>query len=316
MEVSVGSLNIPVDISTTHVYYETFLDPSLAMPSAVGGIAAGTTAYDLRGDTITSILNDLLFPTVQPTLNAPTASIAMSPATTLYEVSTNIPSLQFTTTFSQGSIYNGATYQNVRSGSCNNYNYTGTFPVDISKNTSPDVQSYQYYVKYGGAGVQSWACTVGYNQGPQPKDNKGNNAVAGPLAAGSVITNTLSMEGSYPYFASSVTIGVLTKQTLLSMATNPMPSSTTGFSLVTESGGLKQQFDIPNARLALASLKGIKTYNTVSGQWEYELGTNTLSLTRWTTSQVTQSIQGFSTPYTRYTYNGTDRAAVQVQLQF
>jgi len=45
------------------VYYDpSTLDPSLAMPSSVGGIPAGTLVYDLQGDSVTSILNDLLFP--------------------------------------------------------------------------------------------------------------------------------------------------------------------------------------------------------------------------------------------------------------
>jgi hypothetical protein len=315
-DASIQNLRAEVEVSiyASKVFYDpSSLDSALAMPSSVGGIAAGTTVSQLNMNTVTTILNNLLFPTVQPTLNAPSASITMSPATTLYEVSTNIPSLQFTTAFNQGSIYNGATYQNLRSGSCNNYDYTGTNLVDASSNTSPNVQSFAYNVAYGN---QTWSCVVAYNQGPQPKDNKGANAIAGPLVPGSVSAGSQSIEGSYPYYASTVTIGVLTKQTLIALATNPAPNASPGFVLAIESGGNKQAFEIPNARLTLHALSGIRTYNTVSAQWEYQGGTNTASLTSWTTSIVTETIQGYVTPYTRYTYNGSDRAGVSIRLEF
>jgi hypothetical protein len=55
--------------------YNTFLEPTLAMPIAVGGIPAGTTVTDLYGDTFIDLFNELLFPTVQPTYTIPTISI-------------------------------------------------------------------------------------------------------------------------------------------------------------------------------------------------------------------------------------------------
>jgi hypothetical protein len=283
------------------------------MPTAVGGIPAGTTVANLNGDTVTSILNDLLFPTVQPTLTAPSATLTTNPTTTLYEVSTNIASLEFTTNFDQGSIYNGAVYQNLRSGWPNEYNYTGSNLTDVSSNLLYNVQSFEYNVAYGS---QSWSCQVGYDEGPQPLDNKGNNAIIGPLVAGILSASpTRSIEGSYPYYATTVNITTLTKQTLVTLATNPAPSSS-GMALVAESGGNKQAFEIPNARLTLHALSGIRTYNTVSAQWEYELGSAAASLTRWTTSSTTETIQGYTTQYTKYTYNGTDRATVTIRLEF
>jgi hypothetical protein len=236
----------------------------------------------------------------------------MSPATTLYEVSTNL-SLQFTTSLNRGSIYNGAIYQNFRSGSVNYYNYTGSNLIDASSSISPNVQSFSYDIAYGN---QSWSCVVSHDEGPQPLDNKGNNAVAGPLSAGNLIASSArTIEGAYPYFANTVSIETQTKQTLVAMSSNPAPTSL-GMALVTESGGSKQAFEIPNARLSLSNLSGIRTYNTVSSQWEYELGSNTLSLTRWTTSSTFENIQGYNIPYTKYTYNGPDRSGVNIRLEF
>jgi hypothetical protein len=319
LDVSVAAGIGDSSILSSRVFYDpSTLDPTLAMPSAVGGILAGTTVADLSGDSVTVILNDLLFPTIQPTLTAPTGTLTMSPTTTLYEVSTNIAALQFTTTLNQGTIYNGTTYQNVRSGSCNNYNYTGSNLVDASSNVSPNVQSFAYDVQYGS---QSWSCQIGYNQGPQPLDNKGGNATTGPLVAGTLTAaSTRIIEGSYPYYATTVDISTLTKQTLLALATTPVPNIANGFILVGETGDVpnvtKQKFEIPTARISLHALSGIKTYSTVSGQWEYEGGSAASSLTTWATSASTNIIQRYVANYTLYTYAGTKRDSTKIYLEF
>jgi hypothetical protein len=99
------------------------------------------------------------------------------------------------------------------------------------------------------------------------------------------------------------------------MSVNPAPSIL-GMTLVTENGIDKQKFEIPVARLGIHTLTGIKFYNTNNGQWEYELGTAVLSLTRWTQTSVTENIQGKLINYTRYTYNGPDRGEMKIRLEF
>jgi hypothetical protein len=305
------SIALTTDISTSHIWYDTVLDPCLSMPNSVGGIPAGTTAGDLYGENVTNILDNLLFPTVQPTLTAPFATFVMSPATTLYEVSANIAFLQFTTTFNQGSIYNGAIYQNIRSGSPNGYIYSGNNLIDVSSNSLTNIQGFAYNV---GLGNQSWSSQVSYDSGPQPLDNKGNNAIAGPLIAGTLNSSPArTITGAYPLFATTVNITALTKQPLVLMTADPAPS-TSGMLLVAESGGNKQSFEIPIAWPS--PLVGIETYNTVSTQWEFELGSAIASLTRWTTSIATETIQGYTISYTQYTYNGPDRSSTSIRLQF
>ena len=289
--------------------YSPALPDSMKMPAAVGGLPINTSVGYLRGKTFEELFTELLFPSVPPTLTSPSATFGMSPTTTLYEVSANIVSLAFTTTFNQGTIYNGATYQNVRSGLPNNYDYTGSNLVDVSSSSLSNAQSFGYDVAFGN---QSWSCIIGYDAGPQPLDNKGINS-GSPLAAGNVsATPTRTIEGAYPLYATTVDISVLTKQTLVSMSATPAPSSA-GMLLVLESGGYKQSFEVANARGPLVS---IETYNTVSSNWEYELGSAPLSLTRWTSSATTEIIQGYSTPYTKYTYNGPGRAAATIRLNF
>ena len=67
------------------------------------------------------------------------------------------------------------------------------------------------------------------------------------------------------------------------------------------------------------------TYNSVSGNYEYQGGLNLpstiaadreISLTYWTIFAVTESVQGNTINYTRYEYNGTDRGSVQIRLVF
>ena len=99
-----------------------------------------------------------------------------------------------------------------------------------------------------------------------------------------------SFEGVYPLFATTSNITTLTQQTLVSMLTGNNISMT----LVAETGGNKQKFEIPTAWTGAPTNKpllGILTYNSVSGNYEYQGGLNLpstiaadrrISLTYWT----------------------------------
>ena len=308
---SSGYLDVSVqsqitDISTSHVWYDTELDPSLQMPNAVGGIPAGTTVFELNGDNMTTILNDLLFPTINPTYVLPSGTFIISPTTSVYEVSANI-NLDFTTTFNRGQILLNNVFQDYRSGLPHTYDYTGIDLTDVSSSLLLNNQTlFNYKVKLG---YQTWSALVYYTSGPQPYDNKGNIYDL-PLSAGNVIPYTSrTIEGAYPIFATSVDISVLTKQTLISMSSTPQ------IGLVREIGGYRQTFDIPVLWPA-SNLSGILLYNTVANKWEYEMGTNISSLTAWTVSDASHDIQGYIIPYKRYVYNRVERADVSIRLEF
>lgn len=85
--------------------YNTFLDSTLTMPIAVGGIPAGTTVGDISGDTFISLFNDILFPTVQPTYTIPTISIGGVSNTTAEVGSTISLSLTATGVKNDGGAY-------------------------------------------------------------------------------------------------------------------------------------------------------------------------------------------------------------------
>ena len=314
LDVSVSGSSFSGDVSTSHVFYDPALDPSLAMPNTVGGIPAGTTVYDLQGDSLRSILNDLLFPTQYPALTAPTAAISVAPSTLLYEVSANV-NLTFTSTLNRGSINPQYIADSpYRSGLPNNFNFGGTGPglVDISSNSIPYISpSFDCSIRLG---TWTWSVAIGYDSGVQPFDSKGNTYDSS-LSAGTVNSNTITITGVFPLFATTVDITTMTKQSLVSMST----SGPITLSMAAESGGNKQAFEVPDAWIGAPTnnpLTGIRTYNSVSGNYDYQGGTAASSLTYWPSSDSSENIQGYSVPYTRYTYNGTDRSSISIRLEF
>jgi len=284
--------------------YDTTLDPALTMPEDVGGIPAGTAVSDLYGDSFTSLFDDLLFPTVYPTLTAPSAAFSINPTTTLYEFAAN-PSITFTTTFNRGSInpqYDADSPY--RSGLPNNYDYTGTGLVDSSSSSLTNIQTIN--VSIGSS--QSWSVQVGYNSGVQPYDSKGN-PYDSSLAAGIVsASSSITIYGAYPLYATTSDINTLTKQTLVRMTTSPAPSSN-GIILVAEPDeSQRQKFEIPVA-WPYTDLYGVQWYNTNNSQWEYigDQNTPAQSLTFWNVTDSSEIIQGLNINYKRYTHTNAEK---------
>ena len=107
---------ITTDLSTSHVWYDSALSPSLTMPIAVGGYAAGTPLSSISGDNVTTILDTLLFGgNMYPTYVAPSSSFSVSPTTVLYEVG-ETRTLVFTISYDPGEILLGGVYQADRAG--------------------------------------------------------------------------------------------------------------------------------------------------------------------------------------------------------
>lgn len=277
----------------------------------VGGISGGTV---LTGKTYTQLFEELLVPTLNPILSAPFNGFSKSsPAGSLFEIACS-QTINFAATFNQGSIspaYCGG--PSLRSGLPVDYNYTGTgLPSVVPSSSLSDNENTGAYITL--IGNQSWSGSVSYSAGSQPLNSKGGN-YSTPLVSGTTGAISITLEGVYPLFASTVTIGTLTKQPLVSMLT----ANNIAFSMVAETGGNKQQFEIPNAWTGAPTsrpLIGIQTYNTVSLSWEYQGGTNVTSLTYWNTIGSTETIQGNVINYTKYTYNSTDRSSIQIRLVF
>ena len=304
-----GIISLGLDASIINEgVYQSSLDPSITMTQTIGGLPAGTSVSELNGDSISSLWDQLLFPTAYPTLTAPNNSFG-SNAVSLQEIGANL-SITFTASFDRGAINPQYTASSpYRSGLPNTYTYTGSGIAGTKLSTAlTDTSTLNYTIL---SGIQSWTNTVSYDAGVQPKDSKGNNYNS-PLSAGTTSAKTVSIEGLYPLFGTTVNITTLTKQSLVSMITG----NNIVFNMVAESGGNKQKFEIPNAWLSSRPLVGVQTYNTLTLQWEYQGGGAAQSLLRWTVSSATETIQGNIINYTRYTYNSDDRSSIQIRLVF
>jgi len=310
----------PVFTGDTQVVDKKYVDDnvvsgstySLLSPAAieVGGIPVD---YVLTGKSSNCIIQDMLYPELCGTLtNACVSSFVAAPTTSIYEIGCSA-SITLTATFNQGCI--DPQYQSLsdkRSGLPNTYCYDGPQigPVSVAS-TSPTnatgVTSYTIAV-----GNNTWGVCVASDAGSPAISNKGNQFAAALGACTSPVVNR-TVVGAYPLFATTSAIGTCTKQTLVDMSS----ANNIQYTLVTETGGDKQAFQIPCAMLtARSGLKGVCQFNTVSSQWEYPGGSAGASLALWDDSAATQTIQSASIGYCNYLHNGPDRESVQVRLVF
>ena len=267
-----------------NVMYNSSMDDSLKTLSALGGIPAGTTAENLKKKTLSQVFDDLLFPTVQPTVSAPSASISFKSTTTtptVQEVGTTgstVPTpSSFSTSFSKGSISINGTKKQDRSGNATttiiyhggNTSNTSNFPTVI-----PD-------------GSISYNCRISYEAGPTPLDSKGNPATNyTALPAGSVTSGAVTVYGVYPYYNNASNNSSFSKMSL---------TTGTTFSALKfkAEGPNKHAFKLP----AKYKLTKTELLNTLSGKYE------TFATSNWTVTTEDITVQGNVVSYKVYTRN-------------
>jgi hypothetical protein len=155
-----------------------------------------------------------------------------------------------------------------------------------------------------------------YAQGPQPKDNKGNNFDS-PLAAGSVDSGAITLNGTYPWYASTKTAGVLTKQALIAWNANAgaMQAGTTSAGIILQPHTnednavgdriyIPQMFELPKKATKLQQL------NTSSGKYEEA------SLGMWEMTESNKTINENTRTYYTYKYLGGTRDSVTIIINF
>lgn len=276
-------------------YASNIADKTLAMPNAVGGIAKGTKLEALEGKSYDAILDDLLFPTVNPTFTAPSASIKFNNYAATQEVGAAAPvASNFTTSYNAGQITLNGSKQNNRGGAqdvANSFIYYGssadnkTLPTTVAEGNT----NYKYRAAYA--------------EGPQPKDNKGNN-YSSPLAAGTVDSGAVTVNGTYPWFASTSTSGTLTKQALVAWNAAAGAMSTGEFEVQPHTAAAPQMFKLPKQASSL------QMYSTVSKSFE------TVALSDWNKVSATEEINSVEHTYYTYTYKGADRGSVKLIVNF
>ena len=276
------------------LHYNTTLG-ELTTPNAVGGIAAGTKASDLNGKSVDQMLNMLLFPEINPTITAPSASTSFASgfsANGIYEVGATFPTTSnMTYTLNRGSITVPGLDAKNRAGAATGATYavSGTATSFVSKFSE---------------GTYTIKATVSYGQGDTALTSYSNVAdknangqtITNPLPAGSIQASGVTVYGVYPMYASSATAGTLTKQTLSNSKTN-------------------QQFTLKAGSSQTFAVKGtcssILEFNSVSGKYDIDKKSG------YTTQTITkQDASGADVSYTQYTRTDASGDDVKIQITF
>ena len=241
--------------------YESSLDPSVATVEKLGGINAGTTVAQLTGKSYDEIFDTLIFPTVNPTFTAPSASISLKSYQNVQEIGANAPTeANFNVSFNAGAITLAGKKQNNRAGAQN---------MEASKilyGSSKEESLPEKVV----AGAMDYYYRAAYAEGPQPKDSKGNNYQT-PLAAGSVDSGKTTVTGYRAAYSGLVSTNAITEEVIKGMTKTVSAKKT-----IKVSGPISEQY-ICFAAPAGWTVSNIKDSNNFDVTSSYT--TSTVSVT-------------------------------------
>lgn len=241
--------------------YESLLDPTVATVEKLGGIDAGTTVAQLTGKSYDEIFDTLIFPTVNPTFTAPTASISLKSYQNIQEIGANAPTeANFNVSFNAGAITLAGKKQNNRAGAQD----MGASKILYS---SSKVESLPEKVV---AGAMDYYYRAAYAEGPQPKDSKGNNYQT-PLAAGSVDSEKTTVTGYRAAYSGLVSTNAITEEVIKGMTKTVSAKKT-----IKVSGPISEQY-ICFAAPAGWTVSNIKDSNNFDVTSSYT--TSTVSVT-------------------------------------
>lgn len=304
--------HITIKDTTVIDIYKSALGASIQMPNTVGGIAAGTTVATLNGKTQNQIIDMLLFPEQQPTVQAPSATILLSSGfinNEIMEVGMAAPvaSTNIRTAFNQGYGRVAGQPDKKRAGALNSeasFIYYGgqesnkTLPTKVVLGT----MQYNYHAAYA--------------QGEQLITSWGNKASVqpNPLPAGAVNSGAVYIYGTYPYFANG-------KDASTGNAESDMPSAPIannklrlykwtdtliGAKFVSEaSTGTRLEFKFPSTK----NVTKVEFFNTVSGKWEVFGSANYVI-----SDAGNIAVQGVNVAYKKLTTQGALSGALQLRF--
>lgn len=278
----IDGLSKTVDLAEI-LKYKSDLSDDIATVNALGGIPAGTTVAQLKNKTFSQLFDELIFPTVNPTFEPPTAFLSLkstSTTPTIQEVGTTGTSVpvaaSFNTGYNPGAIKIAGVKKQNRAGDLNygssfiyinNTATNKTFPTEISE------------------GAITYKYKAVYQEGPQPLDSKGNKYQT-PLPAGTVDSAAVTINGVYPYYTnkddnkSFAKLALTTSNTLSAVKFKAEDPN-------------KHAFKLP-AKYALTK---VELLNTLSGKYE-NYGTD-----KFTKTTEDIGVQGKQVKYTVYTRN-------------
>lgn len=262
--------------------YKSALADDIATVNALGGIPAGTTVAQLKNKTFSQLFDELIFPTVNPTFENPTAFLTLKSNSTpiIQEVGTTGASLpvaaSFNTGYNPGAIKIAGVKKQDRAGNLNpNESFIYINNATANKEFPTEIPDGSIIYRYKAA----------YAQGPQPLDSKGNNYQI-PLPAGAVYSAAVTINGVYPYFTN--------KDNNEAFAKLPLTTSNTLNAVKFKAEGPnKHTFKI----FAKYTLTKVELLNTLSGRYE------NYGIDKFTKTTENIKVQGKQVTYAVYTRN-------------
>lgn len=307
-----GTVDLSPYAKKSDISYTTDLPDSLVVPQTIGGINKGTKVSDLEGSTISQMFDNLLFPEVQPTIQAPSATIHFKDTFSsngVYEVGTTAPiAANFNTSFNRGTCTVVGQADKNRAGnldSGNSFIYYGgntstkTLPAKVTLGT----MQYNYYAAYA--------------QGDTLVTSKGNKAsvTPNPLLAGSVNSSNLTIFGTYPYYCNGQSASSSSGDSNFPTSATPdtkLPlykwtDTLVGAKFASEAAtGTRMQFMYSNRK----KVTKVEFYNSISGKWE----TFDTSNYNAKSGMKTYSVQGTNETYNILTTTGPLSGSVQYRF--
>lgn len=307
-----GTVDLSPYAKKSDISYTTDLPDSLVVPQTIGGISKGTKVSDLEGSTISQMFDNLLFPEVQPTIQAPSATIYFKDTFSsngVYEVGTTAPiAANFNTSFNRG---------------------TCTAVGQASKNRAGNLDSGNSFIYYGGdtstktlpakvtLGTMQYNYHAAYAQGDTLVTSKGNKAsvTPNPLPAGSVNSSNLTIFGTYPYYCNGQSASSSSGDSNFPTSATPdtkLPlykwtDTLVGAKFASEAAtGTRMQFMYSNRK----KVTKVEFYNSISGKWE------TFDTSNYNTKSGTKtySVQGTNETYNILTTTGPLSGSVQYRF--
>lgn len=307
-----GTVDLSPYAKKSDISYTTDLPDSLVVPQTIGGINKGTKVSDLEGSTISQMFDNLLFPEVQPTIQAPSATIHFKDTFSsngVYEVGTTAPiAANFNTSFNRGTCTVVGQANKNRAGNLDSGNSFIYYGGNTSTKTLPakvtlDTMQYNYHAAYA--------------QGDTLVTSKGNKAsvTPNPLPAGSVNSSNLTIFGTYPYYCNGQSASSSSGDSNFPTSATPdtkLPlykwtDTLVGAKFASEAAtGTRMQFMYSDRK----KVTKVEFYNSISGKWE------TFDTSNYNAKSgiKTYSVQGTNETYNILTTTGPLSGSVQYRF--
>lgn len=283
--------------------YDTVISDSVEVPSTVGGITQGTLVSDLRGKTFTEMFDKLLFPATIPVYVNPSLSLS-SNVTGLRVINDNVD-ITLTAIYNRGGIlqpWDDNSFQKPRAGTVDWFTFkhdTNAFANQVNVATAT------LSGLHVSRGSHTLTIITQFSAGPQPLNNYGE-PTGTPLPQ-TTLTSSLTYEGVYPMFATTVNTSTITQLPLYSMITD----TDIEINLAAEVDSNRQTILIPTVWLQNRPLQQILYFNSVSNSYS-----NVDKKSDFIIGSTTRVVNSVIVPYTSYTYNNLMRGAIKIKIIF